>query len=86
MGCLMLVDQHSKWVAPCPIRIKMGETMTKVIHRNIFPGLPMLPDQVLSDNGPEFAASGFNDSIVEMGNKRLFRQPTNHSLIGALSA
>jgi hypothetical protein len=57
LGCLVVVDHFSKWVAAVPIKNKKAATIVKCFADNIFPFLPRLPTNILTDNGPEFTSS-----------------------------
>jgi hypothetical protein len=67
IGCLVIVDHYSKWVAVVPIKNKTSSTIVNALTYNVFPFLPRLPSKLLTDNGPEFVSAEFNSFLDEMG-------------------
>ena len=63
----MVVDHYSKFVSAVPIRNKQSATVIKALARNVFPFLPCMPTNVLSDNGPEFISDEFSEFLAESG-------------------
>ena len=54
VGCLMVVDHFSKWVASVRIRDKRSSTVVNALKFQVLPSLLRVPANILSDNGPEF--------------------------------
>ena len=59
VGCLMVVDHYSKWVIAVPVRNKQTKTVCKALENQVFPLMPRIPFQILTDNGPEFLSHEF---------------------------
>lgn len=70
---LVVVDAHSKW----PEVYEMSSTTvakTITILRHIFAAYG-LPEQVVSDNGPQFSSKDFADFMKENGVKHIIHPP-----------
>ena len=67
IGCLMVVDHYSKWVAAVPIKDKRSKTIIHCLEHSVFPFLPQIPRNLLTDNGPEFVSSEFG-AFLERSN------------------
>jgi hypothetical protein len=63
VGCLMVVDHYSKWVTAVPIKNKTSATIIHAFDYQIFPFLPSVPTNLLTDNGPEFTSSAFSNFL-----------------------
>ena len=84
IGCLVAVDHFSKWVAAVPLRDKKGSTVAKALQYQLLPFLPRVPTNVLSDNGPEFVSSDFNESLDFFSIKHKLITPGQPSSNGAV--
>ena len=67
VAVLMVVDHYSKFISAVPIRNKQSATVIKALARNVFPFLPCMPTNVLSDNGPEFISDEFSEFLAQSG-------------------
>ena len=81
---VVAVDHHSKWLTAVPIKNKTSATVTNVLRNNILPNLPRIPDKILSDNGPEFRASTFQEMLNEYNIKHVFSTPYKPSSNGCV--
>lgn len=84
IGCLMIVDHNSKWLAAVPIKNKKSITVVNALENNVFPFLPRLPDNLLTDNGPEFSSDTFSTLMQKYGIKHIFTTPYKPSSNGAV--
>ena len=53
------VDHYSKFLSMVPLHDKKATTVANVFLNKILPFLPKVPENVLSDNGPEFISRNF---------------------------
>ena len=65
MALLVVVDHFSKWVAAVPIHNKKSATIIHEFSHQIFPFIPALPTNLLTDNGPEFTSSDFSNFLEQ---------------------
>ena len=97
IGCLVCIDHYTKWAAVVPIKDKKAITVVRAFKEKVLPGLIKCPERVLTDNGPEFRASEFQDLMRKYGINHTFTTPNhpssngmvermNQSLIGLLKA
>jgi hypothetical protein len=84
VGCLMVVDHHTKWVAAVPIRNKTAAVVSKAFEATVLPYLPAIPLKVLTDNGPEFRSSLFQDVLDKYNIQHVFTTPYKPSSNGAV--
>ena len=84
VGCLMAVDHNSKWLSAVPIKDKTAKTVVAAFERQVLPFLPLVPERILSDNGPEFASLSFNEFLRRYGITHTFTTPYNPSSNGAV--
>ena len=61
--CLVAVDHFSKFVAAVPLRNKLATSVVSALSKNVLPFLPAIPTSILSDNGPEFISSHFEEFL-----------------------
>ena len=66
IGCLVVVDHYSKFVAAVPIRNKQSSTIIQALSSHIFPFIPSIPCKLLTDNGPEFISADFDTYLTSM--------------------
>ena len=63
---LLLVDAYSKWLEVIPMTSTTNlETIYKVLH-SLF-ARAHLPEEVVSDNGPQLASEGFHQFMTQNG-------------------
>ena len=82
--CLVAVDHNSKWLSVVPLANKQAATVSRALCEVILPGLPRVPQRVLSDNGPEFRSGQFNACLEEMGIVHVTTTPLGPSSNGAV--
>lgn len=78
---LIVVDAHSKW----PEVVEMATVSTEktvAVLRHIFARFG-LPEQIVSDNGPQFTSSKFADFLLQNGVKHICSAPYHPSSNGA---
>ena len=81
---LVAIDQYSKWMSVIPLKDKKAKSVVEAMHQQVLPGLPRLPDKVLSDNGPEFKSSQFGEMLAEYGIKHILSTPYKPSSNGGV--
>ena len=77
-GCgaaLVVVDHNSKWLSVVPLSSKTSASVGSAFERRVLPCLPRKPDKVLSDNGPEFVGSAFNNMLSSYCIEHAFTTP-----------
>ena len=84
IGCLVIVDHYSKWVAAVPIKNKKASTVVNAFQFQIFPFLLQMPSTLLTDNGPEFTSSEFTSFLETYNIKQQFTTPYCPSSNGAV--
>ena len=84
VAVVVSIDHCSKWLNVVPIRNKTASTITNVLKTNILPNLPRLPTKILSDNGPEFRSSHFNEFLEEYNIIQLNKQQNTPCLLPRL--
>ena len=80
---VVIVDAHSKW----PEVYEMSSTSTDstiAILRHVF-AAHGLPQQLVSDNGPQFASSESHNFLKRMGSNTYDMLPTTHHQMGWLN-
>ena len=83
IGCLVVADHYSKFVAAVPIKNKQSSTVIKAFTNHILPFLPAVPTNLLTDNGPEFVSSDFGDFVGEYSIFHKFTSPYHPQSNGA---
>ena len=83
-GCLVMVDHHSKWVSMEPVKNKEASTIARVLEDRILPTLPWTPLRILTDNGPEFRSTTFEDLLEKYGIKHSLSSPYKPACNGAV--
>ena len=71
----MVVYHHSKWVAAVPIKNKKSSTIIHAFKFQIFPFLPRIPTNLLTDNDPEFISSEFFEFLHKCNVNYKFTTP-----------
>ena len=84
IGCLVLVDHWSKWLACVPIRNKQAKTVSISLEQRILPMLPCIPTRLLSDNGHEFTAGDFEDVLGKYNIQHIYSSPYKPASNGAV--
>ena len=69
----VIVDSHSKWLEVIPMTSTSTEKTIAVL-RNLFASYG-LPEQLVSDNGPQFTSAEFNDFMKGNGIKHIRTAP-----------
>ena len=72
---LMVVDHFSKWLVAVPLKDKRGETVARGLEHSVLPVLPKCPVRLLSDNGPEFRSTVFEEVLRKNGVVHTFSTP-----------
>jgi hypothetical protein len=80
--CLVTIDHNSKWLRVVPLTAKTATVVTGAMRKHVLPSLPRLPNKILSDNGPEFAAKEFNLLLDEYSINHVFTTPYKPSSNG----
>ena len=80
--CLVVVDHNSKWLATVPLRTKTAKDVAEAMKSRILPGLPAIPQRVLSDNGPEFSSRLFNEVLEDLNIHHVYSTPYRPSSNG----
>lgn len=84
VAALVTIDHCSKWLAVTPLRDKRACTVANALQERILPYLPKIPDRILSDNGPEFIASDFEDILKDNNINHIYSTPYTPSSNGAV--
>ena len=82
---LVVIDAHSKWPEVWPMGSTTAEETIGVM-KHLF-SLYGLPDQVVSDNGPQFASTEFQEFLRQHGVKHYRSAPlpsSNQRVSGTL--
>ena len=82
LGCLVVIDHKSKWLAVAPIKDKQSSTVSFVLEHQILPYLLRVPLRLLSDNGPEFIGRPFEDLLCRYDIKHVLSTPCKPSSNG----
>lgn len=82
MGCLVVMDHHTKWLSAVAIRYKTSATVAAAFEYRVLPFLPHWPVKVLTDNGPEFSGVKFNDVLDSYGIQHQYTTPNKPSSNG----
>ena len=75
VGCLVVVDHFSKWVAAVPNRKKKSCTIIQALSRQILPFILAIPTNLLTDNGPEFSSLEFTQFLAKLNINHKFTTP-----------
>ena len=84
IGCVVLIDHNSKWLAAVPIKSKSTLTVCSALEHQIFPFLPRLPERLLSDNGLEFVSKDFANLMSKYLIKHILTTPYKPSSNGCV--
>jgi transposase InsO family protein len=63
VAALVVIDHYSKFLIAIPLKDKTAITVTKALNEQVLPHMLRIPNRVLTDNGPEFRSSHFNDAL-----------------------
>ena len=77
---MVVVDAHSKWLEVFPMTSTTTEKTLEVL-RNLFAAYG-LPEQLVSDNGPQFTAAEFEECMKANGIKHIKSSPYHPSTNG----
>ena len=78
---LIIIDTHSKWIDAMPLRSATAKTTTDVLRR-FFVSFG-LPEELVSDNGPQFTSQDFKVFCSNNGIKRTLIPPYHPASNGA---
>ena len=70
---LVVVDAHTKWLEVIPMTTTSAEKTIEVLH-TLFASYG-LPQKLVSDNGPQFTASSFEEFLSANGVQHLKSPP-----------
>ncbi|VFQ95106.1 unnamed protein product [Cuscuta campestris] len=76
---VVAIDYFTKWVEAAPVPTITAEQMTKFVSKQILCRFGV-PQQIITDNGTQFEAGGFNEFLQSWGHKTQLcsgRVPTN---------
>ena len=82
-GCqvLVIIDIHSKWIEAIPLRNATAATTIEAL-RKFFANFG-LPEEIISDNGPQFVATEFETFCKQNGIKNIHTPPYHPASNGA---
>ena len=63
VAVLVAVDHFSKFLFAVPMKDKKSSSVCRILQNQIFPHILRLPVRILTDNGPEFRSSDFNNLL-----------------------
>jgi len=75
VALLVFVDLNSKWLSAVPIKDKKSSTVAETLSKKILPFVPKIPERLLSDNGPEFRGSMFEDTLKGLNIDHVYSSP-----------
>ena len=78
---LVIVDIHSKWIEAIPLKVATATTTIGVLRR--FFASFGLPEEIISDNGPQFVATEFVTFCTKNGIKNMRTPPYHPASNGA---
>ena len=81
---LVCIDHFSKWLNAIPIRDKKARTVSKALTEQVLAKIPRVPDRILTDNGPEFIAEEFADTLNSFNIDHSFSTPYHAAGNGAV--
>ena len=77
---LVVIDAHTKWAEIIPTSSTTSSTTIDIL-RTIFARFG-LPNQIVSDNGPQFVSEEFNRFVTNNGIKHITSSPYKPSTNG----
>ena len=80
---LIVVDSHSKWPEVVAMKKTTAEATISELHR-LFSCYGLVPEQVVSDNGPQFVSEEFRAFLKGNGVKHIRCSPYHPSSNGAV--
>ena len=78
---LIIIDAHSKWIDAVPLRSVTAKTTTDALRR--FFASFGLPEELVSDNGPQFTSQDFKAFCSNNGIKHTLIPPYHPASNGA---
>lgn len=84
IGCLVAVDHCSKWAVAVPIRSKTSSAVAAAFENRVLPALLRKPRRLLSDNGPEFRGTEFENMLDRWDIKHTYSTPLRPQGNGAV--
>ena len=84
IGCLVVVDHHSKWLVAVPIRNKRAALVASLFEERVLAALPRKPERILTDNGSEFNSGEFKHVLQRYDIHHIFCTPYHPQSNGAV--
>ena len=84
VGCLVAVDHCSKWAIAVSIRSKTSAAVAAAFQHRVLPALLKVPRRVLSDNGPEFRGTEFEEVLQDWNILHTYSTPHHPEGNGAV--
>ena len=78
---LVIIDSHSKWIEAVPLRSATSSTTIDALR--VFFASFGVPEEIVSDNGPQFTSQEFNHFCVNNGIKHTLIPPYHPATNGA---
>ena len=78
---LVIIDIHSKWIEAIPLKTATAATTIEAL-RKFFANFG-LPEEIISDNGPQFVATDFSTFCGQNGIKNMYTPPYHPASNGA---
>ena len=82
IGCLVVCDHYSKWMAAVPLRSKTSVAVAAALEHRVLQTLPRCPVTLLTDNGPEFRGEKFKCLLDAYGVSHQYTTPNKPSSNG----
>ena len=84
VAILVAIDHFSTFLFTVPIKNKKADTVSKIANENILPKMLRIPDRILTDNGPEFRSTEFNNMLQELNTSHIYSTSYKASSNGAV--
>ena len=72
VAVLVAIDHFSKFLFAIPLKDKRAFSVVKAVREQILPHILKIPHRILTDNGPEFRSSEFNDILENFNIKHIY--------------
>jgi hypothetical protein len=63
VAALVVVDHFTKFLVAIPLKDKKSISVCKALNNQVLPTLLKIPNRILTDNGPEFRSTEFNNVL-----------------------
>ena len=83
VALVVCVDHFSKWLAAVPVKDKKASTIAFMFKSQMLPGMPKVPDRLISDNGPEYRGSEFESMLKDYSIEHCYSTPGHPAGNGA---